>query len=217
MPQLQNPPPFNVGDIVRLKNGTAPQVVRALLPHASYPCHWLIKATYQNDPDGDLYGSSWRAARDYVKLDPDTHEDLVFDENEPKRKNDMPKLYQVNAETDTFGTFLAHNSEGQIVLEMKGDGGKVRAFNKSDLTEVKPYTVALTNSMSGQRHVQYRVVKGSLAVGDLVAVKGQILTVAAVNTGASGAPALRGARKLFSTAVEEAVDDAKTDTPADDE
>lgn len=216
MPRLKNPPPFNGGDIVRLKNGAAPQVVRALHPHASCSGLWLIKATYLNDPDGELYGSSWRAARDYVKLDPDTHEDLVVDENKPKRKNDMPKLYQVNAETDTFGTFLAHNSEGKIVLEMKGDGGKVRAFNKSDLTEVKPYTVALTNSTLSQRHVQYQVVKGSLAVGDLVSVKGQILTVAAVDTGASDAPALRGARKFVSIAVEEAVDDAKTDTPADD-
>ncbi len=55
----------------------------------------------------------------------------------------MNTLYQTNDKTPRFGTFLAKNSKGEIVLEMKGEGGAVEAFNADEIEEVQPYTVNL--------------------------------------------------------------------------
>ena len=62
----------------------------------------------------------------------------------------MPDLYQVKKEPERFGTALQNsagqplrNSTGQIVLEMKGESGKVEAFAEGDIELVTPFTVNL--------------------------------------------------------------------------
>lgn len=63
----------------------------------------------------------------------------------------MPDLYQVKAEPERYGTVLldgsgspVKNSSGQLILEMKGEGGKVASFKSNEIELVLPYSVELT-------------------------------------------------------------------------
>lgn len=64
----------------------------------------------------------------------------------------MADLYQTKEETPRFGTMLTKNSAGQFVLEMKGEGGKVEAFNEDAIEIVMPYTIALELLAYGMKH-----------------------------------------------------------------
>ncbi len=54
----------------------------------------------------------------------------------------MTELYQTKTAPERFGTFLAKNSRGEIVLEIKGTG-EVVAFKPDEIEVVTPYTVNL--------------------------------------------------------------------------
>ena len=80
-------------------------------------------------------------------------------------------LYQTLEEKPRFGTFLTKNSQGKMVLEMKGKDGEVEAFDPKELEEVLPYTVSIQKMPSdGQkgdiRHYQF--AKGSVKKNDLL-------------------------------------------------
>ena len=78
-------------------------------------------------------------------------------------------LYQVK-DTDRFGTYLATNSKGQWVLEMK-DTSKPEVFDPSNVEEVLPYTVGvkfLTNTNNTTYH--YTSKEGEVNKGDIVFV-----------------------------------------------
>lgn len=60
-------------------------------------------------------------------------------------------LYQLKDTPDRFGTVMTtssgtpvRNSQGHLILEMKGEGGKVEAFPEDKLELVTPYTIQLT-------------------------------------------------------------------------
>jgi len=65
-----------------------------------------------------------------------------------------------------FGTQIGTNSEGAIVLEIRGANGEVAAFASDTLTEVTPYTVEIEFT-NGQKH-HFEVKKDSLQAGDVV-------------------------------------------------
>lgn len=69
-----------------------------------------------------------------------------------------------------FGTKLAVNSAGKIVLEIKGTG-EVKAYDKKDLTEVTPYTVAV-KFLNGN-NIEYHFVTSpdKVKVGDVLLLK----------------------------------------------
>ncbi len=79
-------------------------------------------------------------------------------------ENMAQKLYELieaRADKPNFGTLLSKNSEGKLVLEMKGGGGAVEVFDAKQVREVMPYTVQISG-----RH--YEVAKGLVEKGDLV-------------------------------------------------
>lgn len=79
-----------------------------------------------------------------------------------------PSLFKVKKE-DLYGTQIAKDSQGRIVLELKGGAG-VRAFAEKDLEEVKPYTVAVEFVTNPGRVYHYTAEQGQVSKGDLVFV-----------------------------------------------
>lgn len=207
-------PPFEVGDIVKLKTGSSPQRVLAI---RQTPSGWRLRAVYLSSEhylshSGEPVSATWK------RSDRFEHHEL---QEQQKQENEMNTLYQVIAkagEEIRFGTFLARNSSGQVVLEMKGTG-KVEAFDPSGIEIVRPYTVRVrfTSDTNKTRAYDYIAVKGSVEVGDLILQKdtGQIVRVTAIDTKASGSlKPLRG-RKLVTEILEEA-DMGETVVPEDE-
>lgn len=179
-------PPFRTGDRVRLKTGkSAIQVMEV----DYFSCHnadncppkikkwkrprkgWYIRFAYESslrsyDYNGENFGShdarTWREADDFVFLDPPDQEEVTIDMTNI--------LYETK--DGKFGTKCGENSEGKWILEIKGAGGEVKAFDPKDLTEVVPYSVELIrlNVEPGvkpeRRH--YRAKKDSVKVGDVL-------------------------------------------------
>jgi hypothetical protein len=164
---------------VRLKNGRSPLVLREVREFSQkdfrkrqqYPLRISRSFRY----DGEItkmflvsYISSlsweggdwfWRPAEDFVTYD------------EGKEVMTTKMLYQTNEEKPRYGILLTKNSKGQLVLEMKGEGGIVEAFDFNQVTEVVPYTIELEEYGSlrdSNRH--YRSIEGELQIGDIVIV-----------------------------------------------
>lgn len=145
-----------------------------------------LVARYKSDPQGRSYGTPQpRRNSDFVRI-------------EPKETITMSKLYQTVSEPTQFGTFLAHNSAGQIVLEMKGSGG-VAAFNPADVEEVRPYTVA---AVSGGSPRHYITQKGSVEKGDVVLTPtGTLLHIIRLDTKSAKVEGTLKGRKLITSEV----------------
>ncbi|MES0134467.1 hypothetical protein NKJ88_05790 [Mesorhizobium sp. M0016] len=111
----------------------------------------------------------------------------------------MSKLYQTIADPNRFGSFLAYNSAGQIVLEMKGAGANVQAFNQDEVEEVRPYTVA---AVSGGSPRHYITKKGSVDKGDVVLTPtGTLLYIIRLDTKSPKVEGTLKGRKLLSESV----------------
>lgn len=192
-------PPFEPDDIVRLHNGSAPQMILEVAYDGSV---WFVKAQYltsliREEVEGGepLYDTVWRLAEDYIKLDPSERETDRYVQrylhflNQAKEAN-MAKLYQTKEDTPRFGTFLATNSQNKIVLEMKGSG-TVEAFDPEQVEVVRPYTVKLSylSGIPGSKtkSVDFIAVKGSVQADDLVVDlnSGLVAIVSAVDTKAT--------------------------------
>lgn len=106
---------------------------------------------------------------------------LACEEEEETMENEIT-LYQTNEATPRFGTKLAVNSAGKIVLEMKGSGN-VEAFDKDAVSVVMPYTVDVTFQGGGGNYA-FRTLPGEVEVGDLLALHGydNFATVVAIDT-----------------------------------
>lgn len=142
---------FQIGDLVRLKTGESPQKVLDIRRSTRYvgyelKCAYLSDVHYHariGDPDG-VYSRKWRSADDFVRYVEEPVKQL------PGEEIIVPDLYQLKKEPNRFGTVLQNsagqalrNSTGHIVLEMKGEGGKVEAFPEDELELVTPFTVKL--------------------------------------------------------------------------
>ena len=162
---------FQIGDIVRLKTGESPQKVldiRRSFTRVEYElkCAYLSDVRYHyrmGDPHG-VYARKWRRATDFVRYVEEPLKQL------PGEEIILPDLYQLKKEPNRFGTVLQNsagqalrNSNGHIVLEMKGEGGKVEAFPEDELELVTPFTVKL-----------HRLTVGGGDQIDVIAENGQV-------------------------------------------
>lgn len=71
---------------------------------------------------------------------------------------------------DTYGTYLATNSQGHYVLEMRDGKGTVKSYEKSAIEEVVPYTFSV-KWQGASSDVHYLGEKGKVAVDDLFLCK----------------------------------------------
>lgn len=197
MNALQRKPRFQVGDYVYLKTGHAPQVVLEIRPGspAERRCgSFMLRCDYTRyfkDMDRAVITGKWRTEEDFLlyEYDPSLHDFATKCPrgnriSEPKEEEETPmsKLYQTIEETPRFGTFLARNSAGQIVLEMKDSSGKVEAFDTDKVEEVLAYTVLIMFDDGSGTH--YEAPKGKLQEGDfLIFPDGRYGRVKTLNTG----------------------------------
>lgn len=91
-------------------------------------------------------------------------------------KNDLykvldPKKHGIEAE-EMYGVYMATNSAGQMVLELRDGSNTYFAFDSAAIEEVMPYTVALQFETGGQ-HYHYFAVAGVFAVNDMIFVQGK--------------------------------------------
>ena len=88
----------------------------------------------------------------------------------------MSTLYET--EDGRFGTKLATNSEGKVVLEIKGSKGEVEAFAPETIKEVVPYTVSVQfiegNDARYGKPKNYSFIskEGQVQAGDIIFVDG---------------------------------------------
>lgn len=156
---------FKVGDAVRLIAGQALQHIikvdgdRVI---AEYPS----RSSYASS--GYRSSGRWRPARDYVYHS--THEhNAITTQTESKGTNNMTtqgKLYQTNEDTPRFGTLLAVNSQGKLVLEMKGTGIP-ELFDAKSVNVVMPYTFSVVFGNNSTEY-SYKGKEGEVELGDLL-------------------------------------------------
>lgn len=75
-------------------------------------------------------------------------------------------LYKVIGK-DVYGTQIATDSEGRIVLEIRGGDQPVAAYFQAELEEVVPYTLCVQFPV---RAVSFRSAKGEFLEGDVLLV-----------------------------------------------
>lgn len=174
---------FHKGDIVILKTGTAEQVV--LKTNGTE-----LLCRYASDKTAEHYPPRWRPADHFRLLHPANSKFTTTE----KVTAPMTKLFQVTAEPESYGTFLTNSSTGQIVLEMK-PGGVIKAFDATELTEVRPYTIRMSNNQ------HFVAIKGSVEVGDMIVTKhGDMLSVTKLDTNSDSTTSLEG-RKVLTEAI----------------
>ena len=116
-------PKFKVGDSVRLKNGTAEIEVTKV---------WVgANSAYL---DGKYVNSE-----NYVTQR--NQDDFVPYDGESKMTS-TNKLYTWHHDVDLYGHYLATNSQGEWVMEVKGSG-QIMAVAKDRVQEVLPYTIGV--------------------------------------------------------------------------
>lgn len=110
----------------------------------------------------------------------------------------MNDLYQTKTEPKEYGTLLAKNSAGRLVLEIRGTT-IVKDFAPDEVEIVRPYTVELCNLSTGNL-MHYISVPGALAQCDLVVASNQLHRVTRIDTKSKSACVLIG-RKLLSEEI----------------
>jgi len=138
---------FRIGDIVRLKTGTAPIEV------TDATAHWITGIYLKSKTEVYL-----RNSRDFVMYDKI---------NTTQGKNTMT-LYQFTVNNDTkYGTYLATNSQGLFVMEEKGTG-VIYTVGKTAVEEVMPYTIGVVFLSSGSTtEYSYLATAGKYEVGQI--------------------------------------------------
>jgi hypothetical protein len=182
-PNVSKPCKFNVGDIVRLHAGQARMQVLKIRTRESGN---EIQAEYVSRIGrGYVASGKWRSENDYTHYNTNT--------NTEKETTEMNgKLYQTNEATPRFGTLLTTNSQGDLVLEMKGAAGAVEVFKANEVTVVTPFTFGVKFGGIGQEY-SYLGKEGEVEVGDLLVLdespRGElnVAKVTGVNTKSSNA------------------------------
>ena len=77
----------------------------------------------------------------------------------------LGQLYQTKEDKPRYGTYLATDTNGDTVLEMKGKTSEFESFKADDIERVIPYTVEISFMGGGG---DYQVPKDSVEVGDYV-------------------------------------------------
>ena len=158
---------INPGDLVRLKSGKKPILVievkqgycktnekKCTILYGTYRIHEDIKGRDRLEyTQAGFYTTRARYIEDFVLYDG------------PEQMSQ--KLFQTNEKEIRYGTMLGHNSNNDIVLEMRGENGKVEAFKKGDVTEVIPHTVGIKHSAQTQE-IHIAVKKDAVQKGDML-------------------------------------------------
>lgn len=181
---------FRVGDHVVLKTGASPQIIREM--RVAHGCELQLRTEYLSGLNyrGVKPITRFRPASDYLKVD------LISNKEEGK----VAKLYQVKGQ-EVFGTYLATNSEGKIVLEIKGANGEPRAFKPDEIEIVQPYTITARSPTNGSK--SFRVAKGSVEVNDLIIAGGDFFVVTKLDTKNENAQVLKSARLVKTSPLED--------------
>lgn len=92
---------------------------------------------------------------------------MTMDANTKSTRNSNMKnsLYQT-IDGKEFGTYLATDSAGRTVLEMKGTG-EVKSFEKQEVEVVMPFTFAVRFLKNGKQY-HYLGEKDNVQVGDVL-------------------------------------------------
>lgn len=177
---------FSPGDIVKLKTGKSPQRI-VKIRWDQYQKIWKVFAYYLSC-DREIrrlqeITGNYDIPDVFLRRSRDQHDFELYQPTEEK-ETVMSDLYQTKDAEPRFGTKLTENSQGQFVLEMKGEGGKVEAFNPSDLELVVPYTVQLVCVPPNESGMHIQAEPGKLNKGDLLIYEpnGKMFRVAAVDT-----------------------------------
>lgn len=211
----------NIGDIVRLKSGQAPILVCNIrgtyvegvyafsLSSTHFPQTRFVEFTsdvHVIHPDAEM--SLYARLHQLTQL-PDQGGHSVFHpktirtaasvaigriEKSLPNKEHEEMLYQTKEETPRFGTKLAINRKGEIVLDLKD--GSVEAFKADMLEEVVPYTVRL-KAIEGSKHtLDLQVAEGTLAEGDLIFRNSAMYRVVKLDTKDRNAEPLKKAYRI---------------------
>lgn len=146
-------PNLKIGDRVRLKNGTAEIEVTEVYKSPTY-YEIYISGKYVNS-DNTI---TRRTQNDFVKYD-----------GESKMTTNANKLYTwklINVDgtdVDLYGHYLATNSQGEWVMEVKGSG-VIMAVAKDKVQEVLPYTIGVRFNNNGTTY-HYLADKGKFTEG----------------------------------------------------
>ena len=184
---VSKPCKFNVGDLVRLYAGQAQMKVLNIRTRESGN---EIQAEYVSRIGrGYVARNKWRTENDYIHYNTNTNTNA----NTEKETTEMNgKLYQTNEATPRFGMLLTTNSQGDLVLEMKGAAGAVEVFKANEVTVVTPFTFGVKFGGIGQEY-SYLGKEGEVQVGDLLVLdespRGELTVakVTGVNTKSSNA------------------------------
>lgn len=146
-------PEFAVGQLVKLKTGTAPQRVIRVRSSATHP-GTEIKCEYLNSRK-EL---DFRPSTDYE----------IYIETRPENTKEDPmkgKLFQT-LDGSVYGEGLVIDGDGKYVLKL--NNGDYKAFAASELKRVMPFTFdVIFSGMSGKRY-SYLGKAGSVEVGDVL-------------------------------------------------
>lgn len=177
---------FSVGQLVKLKTGTAAQRVTEI--------QWNSK--YQRIEIRCEYPSS-RKMLDYR---PETDYEIYI-ETRPEQPKEHPmkgKLFQT-LDGSVYGEGLVIDGDGKYVLKL--NNGDYKAFLPAELKRVMPFTFDVVfNGMSNKRY-SYLGTAGAVAVGDILMEANDftIARVVAVGTESDAATKTFAGVKLIST------------------
>lgn len=184
---------FKVGDIVRLKTGHSPErIVKIVTKMRSTGRFVGLHCVYLSDELAYLRNHDLM----YVRHLCDSKDFVHY--VKPEKEKEMNDLYQTKAEPKEYGTLLAKNSAGRLVLEIRGTT-IVKDFAPDEVEIVRPYTVELYNFSTGNS-MHYISVPGVLARGDLVVASNQLHRVTGIDTKSKSSSVLIG-RKLLSEEI----------------
>ena len=163
-------PKFKVGDSVRLKSGTAE--IRITHVRGTY-----LSGKYVNS-DNTVFD---RHQNDFVPYDGE------------KKMTNANKLYtwkDTVTLADLYGHYLATNSQGEWVMEVKGSG-QIMAVAKDKVEEVLPYTIGVRFNNNGTTYHYLadkdKFTEGFYLVKDTSSSGWQIARVVDVDTKSSKA------------------------------
>lgn len=163
---------YRVGDIVRLKNGDAPQKVIEVRGHA-IRCEYISSRKQ----------IGFRDQKDYVKyVEPTNKEYIRCSEVTAKNKEETKmttKLYKTIS-GDRYGEYKAHDGD-KLVLLMKDSNG-YEAFLASELKKVMPFTFDVIYEGHGKVY-SFLGTEGTVEAGDVLMDNAMtVVRVTAVNT-----------------------------------
>lgn len=175
---------FKVGDIVQLRSGSSPQRVLEVKGFC-IRCEYLSSRKQLG----------FRSANDYILYPQET---LTNYTQETYKMKD--KLYKTLTD-NRFGTILAIDTDGKLVLKMQ-DTGNFEAFAESELKRVMPYTFDvefLTGNTNRDNRYSYRGREGQVKVGDILLLNDSrsLARVIAINTESEAATTTFNGVKLL--------------------